>query len=121
MASMAQGSGTADVDALDVDWFRDTITVIKLMALSRSTRADIDARTNECLEHLKELASTDLGADQDAKVRALFRRAYQHMDLSNRPTSATPAFAAFEYMDELASITFALMQVYVLKNEDQAQ
>jgi hypothetical protein len=43
------------------------------------------------------------------------------MDLSNRPTSATPAFAAFEYMDELASITFALMQVYVLKNEDQAQ
>lgn len=106
---------------LEVDWFRDTITVIQLMDLSRSTRADIDARTAECIRHLEELLVVDLGADQDDEVMELFRRAYRHLDLSSRPTPATPAYDAFAYMRDMATVTFELLKVYVTKNEGQDQ
>ncbi|MEW2304651.1 hypothetical protein AB0958_32625 [Streptomyces sp. NPDC006655] len=106
---------------LEVDWFRDTITVIQLMDLSRSTRADIDARTTECIGHLEELLAVDLGADQDDEVMVLFRRAYRHLDLSSRPTPSTSAYDAFVYMRETATITFALLKVYVTKNEGETE
>ncbi|MER6529357.1 hypothetical protein [Streptomyces sp. NPDC001508] len=106
---------------LEVDWLRDTITVIQLMDLSRSTRADIDARTTECIGHLEELLVVGLGADQDAEVMELFRRAYRHLDLAGRPTPATPACDAFAYMRDTATVTFELLKVYVTKTEGQDQ
>ncbi|MEV0471029.1 hypothetical protein [Streptomyces prunicolor] len=119
MTSVTEGSHTTDIDgsSLDVDWVRDTVTVIQLMNLSRSTRADIDARTNECMEHLRELLAVDLGADQDDDVMKVFRRAHRHLELSNRPTSDTPAFHTFAYMRETATITFALLKFYGARNE----
>lgn len=123
MTSVTEGSHTTDIDSssLDIDWVRDTVTVVQLMDLSRSTRADIYARTNECIEHLRELLAVDLGADQDEEVMKLFRKAYRWLDLSVRPTPATSAFAAFEYMRELATVTFALLKVYVAKKKARPQ
>ncbi|MFG2636950.1 hypothetical protein ACGFX8_24330 [Streptomyces sp. NPDC048362] len=105
---------------LEVDWFRDTITVIQLMDLSRSTRADIATQTRECIEHLKELLREDLGADQDDNVMRLFRRAYAHVELSKRPTARTSAYDAFTYMRDTATVTFELLKVYVAKRGAEA-
>ncbi|MET8564943.1 hypothetical protein ABZV75_31865 [Streptomyces flaveolus] len=91
------------------------------MDLSRSTRADIDARTSECIDHLKELLAVDLGADQDDDVMALFRKAYKHLELSARPTSATSAYDAFAYMRKTATVTFDLLKVYVTRCEGEGQ
>lgn len=114
----SHGAGV-DVLPLEVDWFRDTITVIQLMRLETSTRADIDARTRELLDHLRELVSEDLGADQNDDVMSLIRQAYKYLDLCARPTSVTPAFHAFTYLRELATISFSLLKVYVAKNQAQ--
>ncbi|MFE9446895.1 hypothetical protein [Streptomyces sp. NPDC006739] len=120
MASVIREPETAR-EHLEVDWFRDTITVIQLMDLSRSTRADIDTLTQECIEHLEELLKEDLGADRDDTVMQLFRRAYAHLELSRRPTNRTPAYDAFTYMRDTATVTFELLKVYVAKREGEAQ
>ncbi|WP_405593148.1 hypothetical protein [Streptomyces sp. NBC_01092] len=123
MTSVTEGNRTTGIDgsSLEVDWFRDTITVVQLMELSRSTRADIDARTNDLISHLRELLAVDLGADQDDDVMKVYRQAYRKLELSNRPMPATSAYDAFAFMDELATITFALLRIYVAKNEAQTQ
>jgi hypothetical protein len=118
---MAHKPDTTGMEPLEVDWFRDTITVVQLMELSRSTRADIDARTIDLVSHLRELLAEDLGAEQDDEVMKLFRQSYRLLELSNRPTAETSAYAAFAYMGELATLTFALLKVYVAKREDTAQ
>jgi hypothetical protein len=105
---------------LDAETFTDTITVVQLMELSRSTRADIDARTNELVSHMRELLAERMWeGDDDAKN--LFKQAYRHLELSGRPTKETSAFDAFQYMRETATLTFALLKVYVAKSEDQGQ
>jgi hypothetical protein len=118
VTSVTKGTEASDIDglSLDVDRVRDTVTVVQLMDLSRSTRVDIDARTNESIEHLRELLTHDLGANRDGDVLKLFRQAYRHLELSNRPTPNTSAYDAFAYMRETATIIYALLKVYMAKN-----
>lgn len=120
VASVTQEPETTR-ENLEVDWFRDTITVVQLMDLFRSTRVDIDARIKECIGHLNELLAVDLGADQDDEVMAMYRQAYKHLELSNRPTPDTSAYDAFAYMRETATITLELLRVCVAKSEAEAQ
>ncbi|MDT0472793.1 hypothetical protein RM863_11715 [Streptomyces sp. DSM 41014] len=105
-------------EAFETDWIRDTLTVIGLMDLTRSTRHEISARTTECTEHLRDLLARDLGADQDAAILDLFRRAYEHLDLPRRPTADTPAHEAFAYMRATAALTFELLRLYVGQRQD---
>lgn len=119
VTSVTERSHTTDIDGTspEVDGVTDTLTIVRLMELSASTRADIGARINDLISHLRELLAVDLGADQDDDVMKVFRQAYRLLDLSNRPTPATSAFDAFAYMQELATLTLALLKVYMAKND----
>jgi hypothetical protein len=119
VTSVTEGSHTTDIDgsSLDVDGVTDTITIVRLMELDASTRADIGARINDLISHLRELLAVDLGAEQDDEVMELFRAAYKRLELSKRPTSSTSAHDAFVYMRELATIAYALLNVYVARNK----
>lgn len=123
MTSVTEGSRTTDIDGttFEVDGVTDTITVVRLMELDASTRADIGARIDDLISHLRELLAVDLGAEQDGEVMKLVRQGYRMLDLSNRPTASTSAFAAFAYMRELATITLSVLKVYKAKNGMQTQ
>lgn len=125
MTSVTEGSHKTRVDSLplDVGLFEDIVTLARLMKLNTSTRADIDARTNELVSHLRELLARDdvLGPNEDDNVMRLFLQAYRHLELTNRPTRSTPAFDAFTYMQETATLADALLKLYVANNGARLQ
>ncbi|MET8824893.1 hypothetical protein ABZX40_25065 [Streptomyces sp. NPDC004610] len=102
---------------IDPGWIRDTVAVAGLMELSTSTRADIEARTRDLLQHLSDLLRTDLGADQDPDVMALVHASYARLDLTRRPGPQTPAYAAFTYLKETADLTLKVLEVHLAKHK----
>jgi hypothetical protein len=100
---------------LDTDTITDTITMVQLMGLGTSPRADIDARTNELIGHLRELLTEPIWEGDEPAIQ-LFRQAYRLLELSRRPSVDTSAFAAYAYMRELAISATDLLKVYVEKN-----
>lgn len=86
------------------------------MELSTSTREDINTRTAAIVGQLNLLLGEELGADEDPEVRDLFRQAYSLLKLSERPTKESPAFSAFFFMRDVASLTRRLLWVYAEEN-----
>ncbi|MDX3383605.1 hypothetical protein PV682_19360 [Streptomyces niveiscabiei] len=117
MATVRQETGAADVDdSIDVELLLEMTDLALKMELNTSTRAAIDTRTVEVGRHLNILLVQDLGADENPEVRELFRKGYRLLDLKQRPTSSTPAFAAFFHLREMAELTRCLLRVYAEGN-----
>jgi hypothetical protein len=109
-------SGTSvDSLPLDVETISDSIDLAGSMPLSTSTRAEIDTTTNTLVGHLNALLAEPVW-EGDEEALKLFQQAYRHLELTNRPTGRTPAFAAFSYMLESAALTKALVSIYAMKN-----
>ncbi|MGW3336245.1 hypothetical protein ACWDCL_02025 [Streptomyces sp. NPDC001009] len=105
-----------DDDQPDVEMFAETTDRALGHNMSTTTRAQIDALTPLLLGHLGALLEEDLGADEDDEVRAMFREAYKLLELSNRPTPRTPAFGAFIFMRNVASLTRRFLWLYTQRN-----
>ncbi|WP_286260165.1 hypothetical protein [Streptomyces graminofaciens] len=99
-------------DPIDVQQIEDSTEFALVMQLGASTREDIDTKTATLIGELNLLLSRRPGADDDPAVRDLCRRAYRLLELSERPTKETPAFSAFFYMRDVASLTRRLLWVY---------
>lgn len=99
-------------DSIDVQQIEDSTEAALIMPLGASTREDIDTKTATLVGELNLLLSKGLGADDDPAVRDLCRRAYRLLEPSERPTKETPAFSAFFYMRDVASLTRRLLWVY---------
>lgn len=105
-----------DVMPVDVGWVRDTVTEVQCMRLGTTKRAEIDARTKDLVNHLRELLSQDLGADDDPEVMQLCREVYRHLDLQRRPNQGTTVVGAFEFMQKASTLAFGLMKAYTKKH-----
>ncbi|WP_416974451.1 hypothetical protein [Streptomyces sp. 4F14] len=113
MATVRQETGAADVgDSIDVELISEITDLALKTELNTSTRAVIDTRTAELVRHLSLLLVQNLGTDEDPKIRELFRKGYRLLDLEQRPTPSTPAFAAFLHLREMAGLTRRLLRVY---------
>ncbi|MFI6008691.1 hypothetical protein ACIBAG_07645 [Streptomyces sp. NPDC051243] len=114
MATVPDERKAPAVDCLSIDTelIGDSTDAALKMELSTSTREDINARTAAIIEQLGLLLGQELGADEDPAVRDLCRQAYRLLKLSERPTKETPAFSAFFFMRDLASLTRRLLWVY---------
>jgi hypothetical protein len=109
-------SGTSvDSLPLDVETISDTIELAEGMPLSTSTRAEIDTVAITLVGHLNALLAEPVW-EGDEEALKLFQQSYRHLELSNRPTGRTPAFAAFSFMLESATLTKALLSIYAAKN-----
>lgn len=100
-----------DKQPIDTELIADSTDVALRMKLGTSTRESIDIRTTAVIEQLNRLLGVDLGADEDPDIRNLVRRANKLLELSARPTKETPAFSAFFYMRDVASLTRRLLWV----------
>lgn len=118
VASVTQGPDTTGVDSLpiDVELISDSTDAALKMELSTSTREAIDARTIVLIGQLNLLLGEELGADKDPAVVDAFRKAYQLLELSKRPSRQTPSFSAFFYMRDVAGLTRRLLWVYQKTN-----
>ncbi|MDQ8703273.1 hypothetical protein RCO28_12355 [Streptomyces sp. LHD-70] len=97
---------------IDEELITDSVDAVLGMALSTSTREDIDGKTLALFGHLNLLLAEELGADEDPKVKELFHEAYRHLDMKGRPNKETPAFSAFSYMRQTAFLTQRFLKVY---------
>ncbi|MDT9692251.1 hypothetical protein Q5762_28765 [Streptomyces sp. P9(2023)] len=102
-------------DEIDRELISDNLAVVEGMAMATSTRKDIDARLKVTLKHLDLLMSEDLGFDNHAGVRELYRGAYKHLELNNRPTPMAPAFYAFNYLGDSAALLRRFLDAYERK------
>ncbi|NUK43181.1 hypothetical protein HRW13_20430 [Streptomyces lunaelactis] len=118
MATVSEEQEALKVDELPVDaeGIGDSTDAALVLALATTTREEIDAKTPVLIGHLQLLLGEELGADEDPTVRELFHKAYAVLDLKNRPTPDTPAFSAFIFMREVASLTRRLLWVYTQRS-----
>jgi hypothetical protein len=118
VATVSEAQEILQVDGppVDVELIGDSTETALVMALATTTREEIDARTPVLIGHLQLLLGEELGASQDEMVRHLFHKAYELLDLKNRPTSETPAFTAFFFMREVATLTRRLLWVYAQRS-----
>ncbi|MFH8572829.1 hypothetical protein [Streptomyces sp. NPDC017993] len=97
---------------IDEELIGDSVDTALRMALSTSTREDIDWWTAALIGHLNLLLGEELGADDDPKVKSLFSEAYRLLDLKHRPTNETPVFSAFSYLRQTGLLTSRFLTVY---------
>lgn len=102
---------------LDTKLIADSTDAALKMQLNTSTREDINARTTAIIEQLTLLLGEELGAVKDPAVRHLCRQAYRLLELSERPTKETPAFSAFFFLRDMASLTRRLLWAYAEEND----
>ncbi|MFM9464172.1 hypothetical protein ACKI1K_15145 [Streptomyces scabiei] len=102
--------------ALDVETVALVTSDVLAMALSTSTREDIDFNTTRVIGFMSLLLAEDLGAEENPEVMKLYRMAYAHLDRPKRPTGLTTTYAAFEYMRDAAIFVQALVKLYAEKN-----
>ncbi|MFG2888027.1 hypothetical protein [Streptomyces sp. NPDC048248] len=105
---------------IDEELIGDSVDTALGMALSTSTRADIDWWTAALIGHLNLLLGEELGADNDPKVKSLFSEAYKLLDLNHRPTDETPAFSAFSYLRQTGLLTSRFLTVYSQRSRTDA-
>ncbi len=105
-----------DDPPIDVELIGDSTETALVMKLGTSTREDIDKRTPILIGHLERLLAEELGADEDSTVRGLYSKAYRLLDLKNRPAPDAPAFAAYFFMREVASLTRRFLWVYTQRS-----
>jgi hypothetical protein len=103
---------SVDLRLIDIELISDSTETALSMQQGTSTRVEIDAATTRIIGHLRLLLSEDLGADKDPTVAELFSKSYHLLDLTRRPTEKTPAFGAFIYLRDVASLTRRLLWVY---------
>ncbi|MFM9367628.1 hypothetical protein [Streptomyces sp. Da 82-17] len=97
---------------IDEELIGDSIDAVLAMALSTSTREDIDGKTMVLIGHLNLLLAEEMGADDDPVVKELYLQAYKHLDLKGRPNQETPAFSAYSYMRQTAFLTRRFLDIY---------
>ncbi|MDL5204951.1 hypothetical protein [Streptomyces sp. ALI-76-A] len=105
---------SVDGSPIDVETISDTVDTISAMELSTSTREEIDDRTARVVGHLNLLLAEDVW-EGDEEASGLFRESYRLLELSNRPGKGDPVFEAFTFMRESATLTGALLSVFVKK------
>ncbi|MEU6379236.1 hypothetical protein [Streptomyces sp. NPDC046909] len=114
MATVTDEPDAPAVDGppIDVESIADGTDAALKMELGTSTREEIDTRTTAIVGQLRLLLGEELGADEDAAVRNLFRQAYHLLEKTNRPTQQTAAFNAFFYMRDVANLARRLLWIY---------
>jgi hypothetical protein len=102
--------------AIDVEAISSRTDSVLTMRMDSSTRADIDGVTPAIVRQLSSLLGEDLGAEDDPQVRELVRKGNNLIDPKNRPTENTPAFGAFLYLRDAATLTRRLLWIYTERN-----
>ncbi|QES29162.1 hypothetical protein DEJ47_24440 [Streptomyces venezuelae] len=101
---------------IDVEAISSHTDSVLTMRMDSSTRADIDGVTPAIVRQLNSLLGEDLGAEDDPQVRELVRKGNNLIDPKNRPTENTPAFGAFLYLRDAATLTRRLLWIYTERN-----
>lgn len=102
--------------AIDVEAISSRTESVLAMRMDTSTRVDIDGVTPAIVQQLNLLLDEDLGADEDPEVRELVRKGNNLIDPKNRPSENTPAFGAFLYLRDAATLTRRLLWIYTERN-----
>jgi len=108
----------ASVDSLPIDaeTISATVDLAWGMALSTSTREEIDVRTRELIGHLNLLRGQVLDEDQNRDTLRLLRLVERHLATNNRPTRRTQAHDAFNFMRDTAVFAKAMLDAYKMAN-----
>ncbi|WP_251065188.1 hypothetical protein [Streptomyces sp. ISL-44] len=114
VSTVTEEPETPDIDGrpIDIEVVSDSTDTALLMRQGTSTRVEIDAATTRIIGHLNMLLAEELGADTDPVVQEQFSKAYNLLELTQRPTAATPAFGAFSYLRDVATVTRRLLWIY---------
>ncbi|WP_327315554.1 hypothetical protein [Streptomyces sp. NBC_01235] len=102
----------ADSLPIDVKTITETVNLAWNMALSTSTRKDIDARTAALIGHLNLLVGQCLDEGENRETLQVLRAVQRHLAASNRPTSRTHAHDAYNYLRDAAIFTSTLLGAY---------
>ncbi|MFJ8583589.1 hypothetical protein ACIRD2_02875 [Streptomyces sp. NPDC093595] len=113
---LAQNSVDESPAEIDVEAISSRTDSVLTMRMDSSTRADIDGVTPAIVRQLNSLLGEDLGAEDDPQVRELVRKGNNLIDPKNRPTENTPAFGAFLYLRDAATLTRRLLWIYTERN-----
>ncbi|MET9642478.1 hypothetical protein [Streptomyces syringium] len=113
---LSQNSVDQSSAAIDVEAISSRTDSVLTMRMDSSTRADIDGVTPAIVQQLNSLLGEDLGAEDDPQVRELVRKGNNLIDPKNRPTASTPAFGAFLYLRDAATLTRRLLWIYTERN-----